>query len=1328
MAKVESLGGGLIPVALVAGVLSGAVFRTSTPQDPPKPTPRPAAAAGSNESDAPQPAPRLSDLRPVMELLGQALGDSVQPDGPERAGAAYKIEVEAPGKASTSELTPERQRLKQFLDAGKSQSAVAAETPDSTRDRYLHAEFEPAARLHKLRSKTAERLFDDFRDAALLRKLTADLRPEGKLTFDVRFLVATVPDYVDSNSGWVADEVIGAIQAAMGRAEFLLDRFRLIDWSRADPAHADGVINDSRLHERQPGALIFRKVDSGRRIITLEVVLLVLETPTGGVHRAALRNALHFVRLWQTTVDPDTKATVKIVAPIFSGSVMSLALELRKWEGPPESITLVSGSAMADENPGIVRAFTCGVDFRAAVQPTSLLMKALKESLGRMNPAWGEGHGVALLVEGNTSFGNSANPARASSNSSSGPPPCPLDDVPSPRLAGERFDTDFVYPFPLHVAQLRNDSQSQPTPTVSLLPTPIVPLNFRESTPPSDQLPALRPQLTSPVAEATVSAILDNIRHENVSAVGIVATDARDVLFLAREIKRGAPDVQLFLASSYLLYLHPQYIPYMRGAIAASPYPLTLNARDANRAQRGRQPFQSHISEGVFNATLMQLGAHDKLVDYCDPAAKANESNKTSCVPPVWVSVIGDDGYWPINRRTESADFVPVITGSAPTHHQIPMTSAAGLAAYALLMVVVFLFASAIWLLWPQAPGQRHFRDSYARVLAPPVSFRSTGFMHGFMLLVATVCLACVSAWFAAVLVVQRAAQAGMLEGGTRPPVAAIVSTVFAIVMAPGVALAWQSFRADATSGLPRPDGPQAPRPWYGHLVILCSVGLMVATVAGFVAFIRDTIQITDVATTGYSIERIVAGGIVSPAPITICLFGALLAGTLAGLRRLSMVGNGYTALADNSPAFRLLAGMSPECAGAAFSAKPDSTEPASRDLRHFAALLDMPVQNLRLPYLVAILAAIGVVIVTAGRVSTVDGRAFSFFVSAASLSILVTSLLLVLQSVATWSELKPKLSRLARKRLDRALSSVGDVIRWDLSIVSPRLSELMPLVSRAERLRGAMLGIATAHLQRSFAHGVPNRRAPQDTALLQWYESSLGVRPNDLMKLSKGLFDEPSVDVELRDEILDHKASPLLQSRTWFRLWRISDLLVTALEQVYWKRCGGAPCEGTPDAEASTAKPRTPDHTRDASQLTIDRWFSDSEEFIALQYAFLLRDVLARIMSSLFAAMVCLTLLTAAHLFYLFQGRSSLLTVDLVAIGIAAVAAIQIVVGMERDTVLSLLRSSNPGRIDFNWDFIKRVAVYGVLPLLAVIGSLFPEIGDSFFGWLEPIRKLASF
>ena len=112
----------------------------------------------------------------------------------------------------------------------------------------------------------------------------------------------------------------------------------------------------------------------------------------------------------------------------------------------------------------------------------------------------------------------------------------------------------------------------------------------------------------------------------------------------------------------------------------------------------------------------------------------------------------------------------------------------------------------------------------------------------------------------------------------------------------------------------------------------------------------------------------------------------------------------------------------------------------------------------------------------------------------------------------------------------------------------------------------------------------------------------------------------------------------------------------------------------------------------------------------------------------SLFASMLCLVSLTAAHLLYVFNGRASLLTVDMLAVAATALSAVWILVDMERDHVLSRLRTTTPGRVDINWDFIKRIAIYGVLPLMAVIASLFPEVGGTLFGWLEPLRKLSSF
>ena len=250
-------------------------------------------------------------------------------------------------------------------------------------------------------------------------------------------------------------------------------------------------------------------------------------------------------------------------------------------------------------------------------------------------------------------------------------------------------------------------------------------------------------------------------------------------------------------------------------------------------------------------------------------------------------------------------------------------------------------------------------------------------------------------------------------------------------------------------------------------------------------------------------------------------------------------------------------------------------------------------------------------------------------------------------------------------------------------------------------------------------------------------------------------LFARPSNVEILRLEASIQEYAALSQCSSWFKLWLLSDALVYLLEKTHWLRAKtaaatveaadpetvpvGAPVRpqartsrepaahatATAEAPDASGSGKGGDDASDARQRAMpdaaerEGWFSRCERLVAFQMAFVLRDIVARTITCLFAAMLCLTFLTASHLLYSFNGRASLLTVDLFAVGGAALAAVWILVEMERDDVLSRLRATTPGRIDINWDFMKRIAVYGVLPLLAVITALFPEVGGTLFGWL---------
>ena len=133
---------------------------------------------------------------------------------------------------------------------------------------------------------------------------------------------------------------------------------RLVDWSRASAGPLT-VLSGSRLHERQPGAIIFRHVADQNvadqsvadRNIRLQVVLTVLETPTAGVHQVALRNSLWFLRAWNARSGV-AKPQLRVLGPNFSGSTVSLAAVLREpaFRTSFTHPIVITGSATADDN------------------------------------------------------------------------------------------------------------------------------------------------------------------------------------------------------------------------------------------------------------------------------------------------------------------------------------------------------------------------------------------------------------------------------------------------------------------------------------------------------------------------------------------------------------------------------------------------------------------------------------------------------------------------------------------------------------------------------------------------------------------------------------------------------------------------------------------------------------------------------------------------------------------------------------------------------------------------------------------------------------------
>jgi hypothetical protein len=110
---------------------------------------------------------------------------------------------------------------------------------------------------------------------------------------------------------------------------------------------------------------------------------------------------------------------------------------------------------------------------------------------------------------------------------------------------------------------------------------------------------------------------------------------------------------------------------------------------------------------------------------------------------------------------------------------------------------------------------------------------------------------------------------------------------------------------------------------------------------------------------------------------------------------------------------------------------------------------------------------------------------------------------------------------------------------------------------------------------------------------------------------------------------------------------------------------------------------------------------------------------------SGLTASLVGFGLVLAAHLLYSFQGRNFWLGFDLFLLCTAAAIGCVTLIHFERDRILSALWATTPGRINWTGGFLLRIGTYGALPALAVLGAVFPEIGNTLLGWLDPVKQL---
>lgn len=475
---------------------------------------------------------------------------------------------------------------------------------------------------------------------------------------DVKFLIATVPDPLDSHYSLDADNALAAIQWALQEHGFLPDRHAL-PWAEA--IEEESKAPKSRDYRVHPGVVLFRKNDPNakKHRTALLALLIVGETPTSGIDKTALAECLDVITIWRwSSSGRFYESPISIIGPTFSGSAYSLRQSLEDWSHqawPNDarfSFSVCTGSATAAETKTILSANLeydgLNIKFEATVIPDEAVLPAVLDYL-QHNRRIARSK-IALLSEAGTAYGNYG--WRGSSG---------------PRLQPSTGDLEAVrFAYPLQIGRLRTEfEKARQTaalrePANSPQPRRHLEFTFDRAPFANDVLPIFSHEAAF-AAERELASTLSMISRLDIRALGIMGTDVNDVLFLAKLVRQYAPDVQLFTLENNVLYTHHEHLPYTKGMLVASPYPLFPNNLTwVGQEDEGRLPFPSSGAEGIYNATLVLMNARSRredrhpLLEYHTPFYESDNSYWRTNLEwgaaslPLWLTMVGHEQMWPV--------------------------------------------------------------------------------------------------------------------------------------------------------------------------------------------------------------------------------------------------------------------------------------------------------------------------------------------------------------------------------------------------------------------------------------------------------------------------------------------------------------------------------------------------------------------------------------------------------------------------------------------------------------------------------------------------------
>jgi len=524
------------------------------------------------------------------------------------------------------------------------------------------------------------------------------------------FVIATVPDPLHTHFSLSFDRLMEAIQQGATDEGYIYDsswlpweteqdRFALI----ADQEKSD---DEKKAREEQPGIVLFRKIPAKGSTDAAEpfrrglVVFVVGEEPTHGLHRMQFWNAAAWMAALQPgreNIPAKYQFPARILGPSSSGSLPSLAsllvdLAAETYSSATKSslqarptVLIYSGSVTSG---ALVNRFlnftrpTIDAHLWSFQQSDDRVLDLYCRYLSRSGFDLNR---LAIVSEDETAYGNLFRDQA---------------DQPLSCSGGNKTPARLYYPRDISALRSAYQKQSifyQP-PQQSAPETSRRTLTPDIADPEGQEHDTIRDYSGDQLAlsqEAVLQQIVSQLRVHQSEYVVLRSSSPLDQLFLSHYLRLSYPQGRIVILGADLLLRRETGVARLSGIMTLSTFPLLPREQHWTRvksdtASHSHRVFPHDGTEATYVAArfMLHLPSLDatlrsdqgrflpttpdrsfRVPDYSTPFwIRAPGSGDAVEPPPVWLSVLGRNDFWPVavfNDRSLPKDLEPAGTSAA---------------------------------------------------------------------------------------------------------------------------------------------------------------------------------------------------------------------------------------------------------------------------------------------------------------------------------------------------------------------------------------------------------------------------------------------------------------------------------------------------------------------------------------------------------------------------------------------------------------------------------------------------------------------------------------